>query len=101
MIAAEKTVNEARQLAVENTWICADAEWLAGSASASDPATGTRLECSRSPCEADGSTDRCEGEATSTAAGGVCDTDGNPRVRAFQRTASHARSSASRGDAVS
>ena len=45
--------------------------------------------------------DQYEGEATSTATGGACDTDGNPRVRVFQRTASHARSSASRGDAAS
>ena len=76
------------------------------SASASDLATGggsdvgldsNALEALARMTEAD----EYEGEATSTAAGGACDSDGNPRVRAFQRAASHARSSASRDDASS
>ena len=78
MAAADKSVNEARQLAVQDTSIFADAEVLVQARS--------RCECPRRPREDGRGLDRHESDATKTAAGSANDANNHPRVRAVEQS---------------
>ena len=85
MAAADKSVNEARQLAVQDTSMFADGS----SATLPDPAARPRCKRPRSPSECDRGADKHEGEATRTASSSTNDANSDTRVRAVQGAANH------------
>ena len=73
MASVDKAVNEARQLAVQDTVIFSDVEVLVTSIAAAAPATNPRSGGTRSVSENDGCANEHEGNATSAAAGADAD----------------------------